>query len=178
MKTINNFILERLKLNDESKINNNDKVKISKATFKQISEYVDDLNAYLKDIIPHLNDKWQSYLKETYNDNDIDSVYQRKKDNMKLKDYRGYDGRFSYQYGHFHPNYSCEGRNNQDTIKKLNSKIDDDFYKDEEYKLIFSTCCDYLGCYVIGDDPLTEWTVGMFRKVHTAMHMVIYQLIN
>ena len=171
----NSFIInERLSLNKQSVISKANQVKISKATFKQIGEYVNELHAY---IIPHLNDKWQSYLKETFNDNNIDNIYKNKKA-ITLKEYRGYEGRFSWQEGLYREDYSCMKNNIQKTINILNETINDDNYKNEEYSLIFSTCCDYLGCNVIGDDPGTEWTVGIFRKVNTAMYMAIYRLIN
>lgn len=99
--------------------------------------------------------------------------------NMTLKDYRGYEGRFSWQSGWFDRYSSCWQTEDKDTIDKLKKSLEEE-NKEKDYNIIYSdslypTWCEYLES-VGYDDPGHEWTVGDFRGAYISLVLILKEI--
>ena len=167
MKDIKHFILEGNSKLNKYFINES----ISKKTKIELQEYINELKPFLSKIIPNLNDKWKKSL-ETFKNYTLEKAFDEAKD-KSLRDYRGYEGRFSYNDGFFSRYESCWCYEDEDTIKELNNKK----IKNNAYEILLSTCCEYLES-VGYNDPSREWTVKHFRYTDVAMTMIIGEIIS
>ncbi len=163
MKDIKNYI-------NESFINEG----ITGQTKTAILDMVKELEEYLSQIMPSLNNKWKNYFKPKFESSDLNEIYDDNKD-VSLKEWKGYNTKYNgWQSGVFDRWKSCYRDDIKETIKNLNNDYDEK-YQDNNYYILFSTCCEYLeGCGY--DDPLVEWTKRDFMYAATAMEFVINKL--
>lgn len=144
---------------------------LSKNNKKQILTYINDLEEYLKDIIPSLNQMWKNEFKD-FNSDSIEDCYNDCKD-CNLKYYKGFSERSGeWKDGYFSRYNSCWKDNNiKETINNLNKKDPNDPHL---FSYLFSTCCEYLESQ--GYDDPQEWTLIEFRQVDTALSIIINKL--
>jgi len=160
MRDIKTYINESVSINEAI----TGKIKTS------ILEMAKDLEEYLSQIIPSLNNKWKKYFKTNFESSDLNEIYDGCKD-VTLIEWRGRQTRSDWETGMFDRYKSYYRENTQETIKELNKEYNERY----QYKIIFSTCCEYLeGCGY--DDPAVEWTKRDFMCAATAMEFVINKL--
>lgn len=147
---------------------------ITAKTKTSILDIVKELEEYLSQIIPSLNNKWKNYFKTEFERSDLNEIYDANKD-VSLSEWRGYNSKYDgWESGVFDRYKSYYKNDNKETIKDLNENFDEK-YQYKNYTMIFSTCCEYLeDCGY--DDPLVEWVKRDFIYAATAMEFAINKL--
>ena len=166
MRDIKTYINESISINESTLINE----AMTGKTKTSILEIAKDLEEYLSQIIPSLNNKWKKWFKTGFTSSDLNEIYNNCSD-VSLVEWRGRQTRSDWESGTFDRYQSYYKQNTQDTIKELNKE----YNERDRYKMIFSTCCEYLeGCGY--DDPAVEWKKRDFVCTATAMEFVINKL--
>lgn len=161
MRDIKNYINESIAINEDI----TGKIKSS------ILEMAKELEEYLSQILPSLNNKWKNYFKTEFTSSDLNEIYDDCKD-VSLIEWRGHNTKSNvWDPGMFDRSKSYYRQNTRETIKELNNEYNERY----QYVMIFSTCCEYLEGLGY-DDPLIEWTKKDFMCAATAMEFVINKL--
>ena len=160
MRDIKTYINESISINEA----------ITGSTKNSILEIAKDLEEYLSQIIPSLNNKWKKWFKTGFTSSDLNEIYNNCSD-VSLVEWRGRQTRSDWESGTFDRYKSYYREDTKETIKELNNEYNDR----DRYKMIFSTCCEYLEGLGY-DDPAVEWKKRDFVCAATAMEFVINKL--